>query len=101
MITTVELDKIKALGESLQIEFAALPKDEKASLRGENLIGQLTGVRRVMEILSWWLTQQNESLKSPRLTIQRVRDVPTNSKQTRLESQSVTLHKSTVRSAVS
>jgi hypothetical protein len=52
MITTVELDKIKALGEALQIEFADLPKDEKASLRGENLIGQLTGVRRVMEILS-------------------------------------------------
>jgi hypothetical protein len=51
MITKEELDKIKTLGEKLQIEFADLPDGEKASLHGENLIGQLAGIRKVMEIL--------------------------------------------------
>lgn len=52
MITTQQLDKLRVLGEKLQIEFADLPASEKASLTGENLIGQITGLRKAMEILT-------------------------------------------------
>jgi|APSaa5957512535_1039671.scaffolds.fasta_scaffold186575_3 hypothetical protein len=52
MTTEEQYKKITNLQENLQIEFADLPNNDKASFKGENLIGQITGIRKVMEILN-------------------------------------------------